>query len=387
MAPRKIPEVYARLGIKPVINAQSWITALGGSIMRPEVREAMSEAATCFVDMVELNRKAGEVVARACGTQAGMVTNGCSAAQTIAVAACMTGTDPAKVERLPHTEGLKNEVLMFKGERNRYDMAFEVPGAHIVEWGMLGGAQPWQLEAAITDKTVCIATAFSPGIRRGLPVSELAAIGHRRGVPVIVDAAAEVPPMANLTRFVKEGADLVMFSGGKGIGGPQGAGLLAGRKDLIEAAFENNLNLNSPRAGIGRGMKVTKEELVGMVMALELYLESDEQALIAGWQKKAEYLQGRLQGMTGLRVAIEPFSSRRHGPQPVMYFEKDWKGPSPAEIRQRLMEKDPPVYVGGGSAGNDINLVMVNVQDGEEVVIADRLLEILKGPAPVKRLK
>jgi L-seryl-tRNA(Ser) seleniumtransferase len=382
MAPRKTPEAYARLGIKPIINAQSWITALGGSIMRPEVVQAMSEASTCFVDMVELNRKAGEVVARACGTEAGMVTNGCSAAQTISVAACMTGTDPAKVEQLPRTEGMKNEVLMFKGERNRYDMAFEVPGARIVEWGMLGGAKAWQLEAAITDRTVCIATAFGPWMKRGLPVSELAEIGRKHNLPVIVDAAAEVPPMENLTRFVKEGADLVMFSGGKGIGGPQGAGLLAGRKALIEAAFENNLNLNSPRAGIGRGMKVTKEELIGMVTALELYMESDEAAVIAGWQSKAEYLQGRLQGIPGLRVVIEPFSQDRHGPQPVIYFEKDWKGPTPAEIRKRLLAKDPPIHVGGGGYGDEINLVMVNVQDGEERIIAERLLEIVK---PAKR--
>ncbi len=382
MPSKRVPDIYSRMGIKPVINAQSWVTALGGSIMRPEVVQAMGEASTCFVDMVQLNRKAGEVVARACGSEAGMVTNGCSAAQTIAVAACMTGNDPAKVERLPHAEGLKDQVLMFKGERNRYDMAFEVPGARIVEWGMLGGANPWQLEAAITEKTVCIATAFSPFIKRGLSVPELAAIGKKHGVPVIVDAAAEVPPKANLTRFIKEGADLVMFSGGKGIGGPQGAGLLAGRRDLIEAAFENNLNLHSPRAGIGRGMKVTKEELVGIVTALDLYLEDDEETIIAGWQQKAEYIASRVQGIPGLRVVIEPFSDKRQGPQPVIYFEKGWKGPSPAEVRQRLKEKDPPIMVGGGGYGDELNLAMVNVQDGEEKIIAERLLEVLR---PVKR--
>lgn len=378
MPPKRVPEVYARLGIKPAINAQSWVTALGGSIMRPEVVQAMADASTCFVDMIELNRKAGEAVARACGAQAGMVTNGCSAAQTVSVAGIMTGGDPARVEQLPNSGGMKNEVLIFKGERNRYDMAFELPGAKLVEWGMLGGAKAWQLEAAITEKTACIATVFSPFIKRGLPVSELAAIGRKRGIPVIVDAAAEVPPMANLTRFLKEGADLVMFSGGKGIGGPQGAGLLAGRKDLIEAAFENNLNLNSPRAGIGRGMKVTKEELAGMVTALELYTESDEAAIIAGWLEKAESIQSLLQGIPGLRVVIEPFSQNRHGPQPVIYFDKSWKGPSPAEIRKLLLAGDPPIHVGGGGYGDEINLVMVNVQDGEEKIIAARLIEILK---------
>ncbi len=378
MPSNRIPEPYARLGIKPVINAQSWVTALGGSLMRPEVLRAMDEAATAFVDMTALNRAAGKVVARACGAEAGLVTAGASASQTIAIAACMTGTDEAKVEQLPNAAGMKDEVLIFKGERNRYDMAFEVPGARLVEWGMLGGAKPYQLEAAITDRTVAIVTIFGPSIRRGLPLPELCEIAHRHGVPVFVDAAAEVPPMENLTKFIRQGADLVGISGGKGIGGPQNAGLLAGRKDLVEAAIVNSLNLHSPRAGIARGMKVSKESIVGMTTALELFLESDEQAILADWTQKGRHIQDRLKGIPGLRVIMEGPNANRQGPQPVIYFESDWSGPSPAQIRQRLMEGDPPIYVGGGGYGDEINLVMVNVQDGEEQIIADRLLEILK---------
>lgn len=378
MPTKRVPEPYARLGVKPVINAQSWVTALGGSIMRPEVLRAMDEAATAFVDMTELNLAAGKVVARACGAEAGLVTAGASASESIAIAACMTGTDEAKVEQLPNTDGMKDQVLIFKGERNRYDMAFEVPGARLVEWGMLGGAKPYQLEAAITDRTVAIATVFGPFIRRGLPLPELCEIAHRRGVPVVVDAAAEVPPMENLTKFIRQGADLVLFSGGKGIGGPQNTGLLAGRKDLIDAAVVNSLNLHSPRAGIGRGMKVSKESIVGLVTALDLFLETDEQTLLAGWTRKSEYLQSKLKGIPGLRVVIEGPDANRQGPQPVIYFERGYQGPKPAEIRKRLLEKDPPIYVGGGGYRDEINLVMVNVQDGEEVVIVDRLLEIIR---------
>lgn len=378
MTTKRVPEPYARLGVKPVINAQSWVTALGGSLMRPEVLRAMDEAATAFVDMTELNLAAGKVVARACGAEAGLVTAGASASETIAIAACMTGINEAKVEQLPNTAGMKDQVLIFKGERNRYDMAFEVPGARLVEWGMLGGAKPYQLEAAITDRTVAIATVFGPFIRRGLPLQELCEIAHKHGVPVVVDGAAEVPPMENLTKFIRQGADLVLFSGGKGIGGPQNTGLLAGRKDLIDAAIVNSLNLHSPRAGIARGMKVSKESMVGLVTALELFLETDEQTMLAGWTKKSQYLQGRLKGIPGLRVVIEGPDANRHGPQPVLYFESGYQGPKPEEIRKRLLEKDPPIYVGGGGYRDELNVVMVNVQDGEEVIIADRLLEIIR---------
>ena len=378
MTQQRVPAAYARLGVKPVINAQSWVTVLGGSLMRPEVLQAMNEAATTFVDMTELNLAAGKVVARACGAEAGLVTAGASASQTIAASACMTGTDEAKVEQLPDTKGMKDQILMFKGERNRYDMAFEVPGAKLVEWGMLRGANPYQLEAAITERTVAIATVFGPFIGRGLPLPELCAIAHKHGIPVIVDAAAEVPPMENLTKFVKQGADLVAFSGGKGIGGPQNAGLLAGRKDLIDAAIANSLNLHSPRAGIARGMKVSKETIVGMVTALELFLEIDEYSLMAGWRHKSEYIQLQLKGIPGVLVVIEGPDANRQGVQPVIYFESGYAGPSAAEIRSRLLEGDPPIHVGGGDYRDEIVVVMVNVQDGEEKIIAERLVEILR---------
>ena len=375
--PLRTPEPYARLGVKPVINAQSWVTALGGSLMRPEVLSAMNEAATCFVDMVGLNRAAGKVVARACGAESGMVTAGASAAGTIAVAACMTGLDRARVEQLPDSTGMKNEVVVFWGERNRYDMSFELPGARIVEWGVPGAGAAYQLDAAITDRTCALAAVFQPLLKRGLSVSEMCEVAHARGVPVIVDAAAEVPPLANLTRFIDEGADLVFFSGGKGIGGPQNAGLLAGRRDLMEAAYVNALNLDAPRAGVARGMKASKESIVGMVVALELLIETGEEALYGGWMAKARHIHGRLEHIRGLRVVIEETGPDRHGPQPVVYFEPDWRGPSPAEVRQRLLDGDPPIHVGMGHYADEINLVMVCLQDGEEEIVADRLLEIL----------
>lgn len=373
------PEVYKKLGVSPVINAQSWVTALGGSIMRPEVLRAMDEAAGAYVDMMQLNRAAGEVVARSCGAEQGLVTAGCSAAQVLMVAACMTGQSEHNVEQLPDTTGMKDEVVLFKGQRNRYDKAFITAGATLVEYGTADSARPEDLDAAINDNTACVAYVIGPFIAPGIGLEETVRVAHARAVPVIVDAAAEVPPRANLTRFHKMGADMVAFSGGKGIGGPQSAGLLAGKADLMEAVVMNSLNLHSPIAGIGRPMKVSKENIVGLVTAIELFTDSDEGIEWDAWQSKALYVAGRLSGIDGVRVVIEDETNERQGPQPVLRFEDAYKGPSIAEIKEQLQSGDPAIFVGGAEARGEICVVMVDVRDGEEIIIADRMSDILRG--------
>ena len=373
------PEVYKKLGVSPVINAQSWVTALGGSIMRPEVLRAMDEAAGAYVDMMQLNRAAGEVVARSCGAEQGLVTAGCSAAQVLMVAACMTGQSEHNVEQLPDTTGMKDEVVLFKGQRNRYDKAFITAGATLVEYGTADSARPEDLDAAINDNTACVAYVIGPFIAPGIGLEETVRVAHARAVPVIVDAAAEVPPRANLTRFHKMGADMVAFSGGKGIGGPQSAGLLAGKADLMEAVVMNSLNLHSPVAGIGRPMKVSKENIVGLVTAIELFTDSDEGIEWDAWQSKALYVAGRLSGIDGVRVVIEDETNERQGPQPVLRFEDAYKGPSIAEIKEQLQSGDPAIFVGGAEARGEICVVMVDVRDGEEIIIADRMSDILRG--------
>tara|TARA_B100000029_G_scaffold45305_1_gene41793 strand:+ start:5707 stop:6849 length:1143 start_codon:yes stop_codon:yes gene_type:complete len=372
------PEVYKKLGVEPIINAQSWVTALGGSIMRPEVLAAMDEAANAFVDIKKLNRAAGEVVALACGAEQGLVTAGCSAAQVLMVAACMTGQSESNVEQLPDTTGMKNEVVLFKGQRNRYDKAFVTAGAKLVVYGSEEEGTIDELEAAINEKTACVAFVIMPFAPHGVGLEETIRVAHKRGVPVIVDAAAELPPRANLSKFHKLGADMVAFSGGKGIGGPQSSGLLAGKADLVEAAVMNSLNLDSSVAGIGRPMKVSKENIVGLVTAIQLFTDSDEAAEWEGWQLKAQYVAERLQGIDGVQVKIEDDPAERQGPQPVLYFEDEFEGPSISEIKEQLENGDPAIFVGGASERAEINIVMVNVQDGEEIVIADRMNEILR---------
>ena len=192
MTDRVWPEVYKKLGVSPIINAQSWVTALGGSIMRPEVLSAMDEAANAFVDIKKLNRAAGEVVALACGAEQGLVTAGCSAAQVLMVAACMTGQSESNVEQLPDTTGMKNEVVLFKGQRNRYDKAFVTAGAKLVTYGSEHEGTADELEAAINENTACVAFVIMPFALHGVGLEETIRVAHERGVPVIVDAAAEL---------------------------------------------------------------------------------------------------------------------------------------------------------------------------------------------------
>jgi uncharacterized pyridoxal phosphate-dependent enzyme len=379
MTGRVWPEVYKKLGVSPIINAQSWVTALGGSIMRPEVVQAMDDAANAFVDVKKLNLAAGEVVARSCGAERGLVTAGCSAAQVLMVAACMTGQSEKNAEQLPDTTGMKNEVILFKGQRNRYDKAFVTAGATLIEYGSEDSVTTDDLEAAMNENTACVAFVVAPFVPVGIGLEETIRVAHEHGVPVIVDAAAEVPPRSNLSKFHKMGADMVAFSGGKGIGGPQSSGLLAGKADLMEAVVMNSLNLDSSVAAIGRPMKVSKENIVGLVTALQLFTDSDEAAEWDGWKSKSQFVAERLRGIDGVRVEIEDDPAERQGPQPVLYFDDDYDGPSIAEIKQQLEDGDPGIYVGGGGNRAEINIVMVNVQDGEEIIIAERLNEILRG--------
>ncbi len=377
------PEVYRKLGIKPVINAQSWVTVLGGSIMRKEVLEAMNDASKVFVDMIELNKSAGKVIAKICNSEAGLVTNGCASAQVLMSAACMTGEDDYNVEKLPNTEGMKNEVIIFKGQRNRYDKAFETSGAIIKEFGTEEDATEEDLISVISNKTCAIAYVIMPFYKPGIGLKKTIEIAHKNSIPVILDAAAEIPPRSNLHRFINMGVDMVAFSGGKGIGGPQSSGILAGREDLINSAFKNSLNLHSNIACVGRPMKVSKENIIGLVTALELYLDSNEEEEYDSWKEKSEYIKNQLKDIPNLDVKIENTPTDRQGTQPILYFHKDWKGKSPEKIKEEMINGDPPIYLGVGGSNlheyiGEINIVMTNIMEGEEIIIADRLNKLLR---------
>jgi L-seryl-tRNA(Ser) seleniumtransferase len=323
--------IYERLGVLPIINAYGPNTRLSGGIMAPEVAEAMVEASQYCVDMGELQARASTVIAEVTGAEAGYVTSGAAAGLLLGLAATMTGLDPDKMNRLPDAAGMKREIIVPRSHRNFYDRAARALGAEVVEVGLsdrfsgtgVRDTEAWEIAAAITERTAAIYYLAKP---HSLPkLSEVVAVARPRGVPVVVDAAAELPPASNLRRFIAEGADLVAFSGGKAIGGPQASGILAGRRDLIAAAALQNLDLDLffeqfdppadfidkrrlpglPQHGIGRPCKVGKEEIVGLLTALRLFV-ANAGAREAGWHVLSEAMLRSLNAMPGIVATPSP---------------------------------------------------------------------------------
>jgi D-glucosaminate-6-phosphate ammonia-lyase len=294
--------IYERLGVRPVINAVGTQTRLGGTIMCPEAVQAMVEASRADVAIEELQEAASRVLARRTGAEAGLVTSGAFAALALAAGACITRLDVAAMNRMPrHAFEAGCEIVICRHHRNSYDKALEVPGARLVDVGLLDRAlgvgvrdvEPEEIEAALTPRTVALAYVAMLGV--GPPLAGLVEIAHRHDLPVIVDAANQVPPMGNLRGFIAAGADLVAMSGGKAFRGPQSTGFLCGRRDLVTAALLQMLDMDVapaswnppagirarlsgvPRHGFGRGFKVGKEEIAGAVAALDAFVDREPQ--------------------------------------------------------------------------------------------------------------
>lgn len=363
--------VYARFGVTPVINAGGTHTTHGGSMMRPEVREAMSLAAESFVDLVELKRATGRFVAEITGAEAGMICSGAAGGLVLATAAVMTGTDPEKIAQLPNSTGMKNEILMQRNNPSGYTKCHEYAGATLTYAGNESGATQDQLADAITDDTAAILHTFAYGpARPGLTLPETVEVARnaRNPLPVIVDGAAMLPPKENLTKYISEGADLVTFSGGKYIGGPQSAGLLAGRAELVEAALHNS----GPGMAVGRPQKVGREELVGMATALQLFVESDDEARTDAMQRRAQHISDRLQGIPGITASVELDYLQFHVPNCVIRFDS---ADEADRVWEGMHEGNPRVYIARISGGLTANAV--NILDGQEEAVAQRLVEEL----------
>jgi L-seryl-tRNA(Ser) seleniumtransferase len=370
--------VYERLGVRRIVNACGAITMYGGSLMPAEVVAAMAEASRSFVDLGELHQRAGEIVARHTGAEAGHVCAGAAAGLVLSTAACIAGDDPAKMRRLPDIAGMKHEVIIHKAHRNAYDHAFRQAGATLVEIGYASSTQPWELEAAIGPNTAAVAYVVAPFLntRAVLSLESVIEIAHRHELPVIVDASNTLPPAENLTRFVQMGTDLVNFSGGKGLRGPQASGVLAGRRDLIRSAAMQD----APNHAIGRPMKVGKEEIVGLITALELYAARDHDADMADWRAQAELVVDAVSGIAGVECAVlqgDVAGEIRWVPQAVLRFTPRWAGLSTAQIVAALRSGDPPIYV----AGHIPNQIAVNphmLEPGEASLVGQRLAAALR---------
>lgn len=371
--------VYTRIGVRPFINARGTWTYLSGSLELPEVRAAKQEASKHFVDIFELQRAAGKRLAELSGAESGMVTSGAAGAMASAAAACMAGTDPAKIWRLPDTAGLKNEVIMFGG-RSAFDSAIRLTGATLVV-----AHTHEELQSAIHPRTAMIyTTALGERLRKAVAIAKTA---H---VPLLLDDAAGIPPIENLKAYAKLNLDLYCFSGGKGLGGPQCSGLLLGRKDLIEAALANT----SPWEGaICRAMKVGKEEVMGCLAAVEAWSKMDLAALNREWERRVKRIAALVETVPGVTTQIQiPEDGNRYPTLTVQWDEQAWNF-TVSDCDRQLREGDPrievltasnPSLVSAVTEGdpktprtNRLQIISMTMQPGEELIVGRRLREVL----------
>ena len=355
------------LGVTRIINAYGTNTRLSGGMMAPEVVAAMAEAARACVEMPEIQAAASRAIAAATGAEAGIVTSGASAALLLGAAACMARLDPGAMNRLPDTRGVPHEFIVVRSQRNMYDRALTVAGGRIVEVGIpdrysgpgVRDAAPWELADAITDRTAALYYLAGANSEPSLP--DVARVARERNLPVLVDAAAQLPPAENLRRFIAEGADLVCFSGGKAIGGPQSSGILAGRRDLVSSALAQMLDLDLPETqftappeflpiaqmrglphhGIGRSCKTGKEEIVGLIVALRRFASEVPAERSARWMARLEAVANAAGDLAGVAVTLLANGAKPGLPLLILRFA-DAAAATRAELRLRTWQ--PPVH-------------------------------------------
>ena len=374
--------IYDDLGVTPIINAAGSLTRFSGSLMPPEVTDAMAAASRSFVDMNELHLAAGGRIAELVGAEAAHVCAGATAGIALMAAACMAGTDREKIVRLPDTTGMKHKFVVQRTHRNPFDQALRVAGGEFVEIG--AGAD--ELVEALDEEVAAVFHTFAWFCTEEvLSLEQVAEIAHRAGVPVIVDAAAEVPPAENLSRFVEEGADLVTFSGGKAIRGPQSSGFVLGRKDLVEACRLND----NPNMSVGRSMKVGKEEIVGLLKAVERYVTKDHAAEMAVWERRVAYVIEALADVEHVRAWRQlPYGIGQQIPHAALSWDEQALGVTHEEAVRKLLDGrpriavqlvSPPRYAFAGFEAPQVRVHPHTLCEGEEVVVARRVREVLVG--------
>jgi D-glucosaminate-6-phosphate ammonia-lyase len=388
-----------RLRGRPVINARGYSTKVGGSRLAPEVVAAMAEAADFYVRIEDLQDAAGAVIARVTGAEAGYVTSGAAAGLTLATAAAIAGFDVGRMNRLPDTTGMPNEVLCLRRHRNDYDHALRAAGARIVEVGFSAWSFPYEIENAIGPST-CALFYLASDPDPSVTLEEMVRIAHHHELPVIVDASLALPPASNLSAFITAGADLVAYSGGKHIEGPQASGVLCGRRDLIASVALQNQDMDvypatwprrsliadgivsgPPHHGIGRGFKVGKEEIVGLIAALERYVTRDADAEYARWSSRLDELTAALAGVRGLRpVRINPGRNDRPAPRLHLFVDAAELGLSAPDLINALQEGDPVVCTYEPLADSGIVVILPeSLREGDPVTVARRIREIVAG--------
>jgi L-seryl-tRNA(Ser) seleniumtransferase len=363
-------DVLAELGVRTFINAAGTYTALTASLMPKEVMEAMTASSKHFVNINELQDAVGAKIAQMLECESAMVTSGAAGALTIGTAACLTGKDQTKITRLPDVTGMKSEVLIQKAHRYGYDHAIRATGAKLVEVETAA-----DFERAVTDKTA-MALFFNDADPRGqIKLEEFVQLCKKHNVPSFNDASADVPPVENFKKYTKLGFDLVTFSGGKGICGPQSAGLLLGRKDLIEAARMNT----SPNSDtISRGMKVNKEEMVGMLVALEMFIARDHAAVAREWDRRVEAIAKALAKVPGITHTVDVPAIANHTPHVKFSWDQEKVKITPPEVMKELRAGKPSIEACPNTNKSGLVFTVWMLQPGEAEIVGKRVAEILK---------
>ncbi|HYT88234.1 MAG TPA: aminotransferase class V-fold PLP-dependent enzyme [Gemmataceae bacterium] len=395
--------IYDNWGLEPIINASGAVTRLGGAPMPEAVLEAFCAAARESVPLDALQGAASRIIAEATGAEAGLVTSGAAAALTLGTAAILTGYDLGRMEQLPRCDGFPHEFVVAREQRNGYDHAVRAAGARLVEVGfneIVAGAgvrrtESWEYAAAFGPMSAGVLYVHDPQSRPPLP--ELVERAHRRGLPVLVDAAGELPPRSNLRALLAQGADLVAFSGGKAIRGPQATGILCGRRDLIGAAAVQMLDMDDhfelweppahlidkrrlggiPRHGIGRSLKVSKEQIAALLTALQLFTSGAYDAELSAQRRRLEQIATALDGLPVQCVVRVPSDG-----ESIPLLEIALGDATAAlEVCRRLRCGKPPVHVGHGLLHEGkLTVNPLHLTDERTAVLARRLREELDRP-------
>jgi L-seryl-tRNA(Ser) seleniumtransferase len=364
--------VYEAIGVRPVINATGTVTVLGGSLMPPEVVAAWVAASKYFVDLYELQDKVGQKIAQLIGVEAALVTTGAAGAMLLGTAAAVTRGDPGCIRRLPDTTGMKNEVILQKSHHTCYDNQLTGAGVKLIDVETRA-----DLERAVGERTALLFflnLAESDGrIKR----PEWVELARRHQVPTLLDAAADVPPVERLSEYNRMGFDLVAFSGGKALLGPNDTGLLLGRRDLVEAAKRNT----NPHCGvIGRMMKVSKEDMVALLAAVERYVRMDHKQEWREWERRLDVLEQALRDIPTLQCQrfVPPIAN--HVPHLVITWDEDRLQLTREQLTRALADGNPSIRIGRvrGTGDKGVLLSVFMLQKGEDQVVADRLRVLLK---------
>ena len=363
---------YQELGVTTVINAEGTMTMLGGSLIRPEVEAIMAQAARHFVSIANLEAAAGKRIAQMLKLPQGygaLVTSGAAGAIQSGLAGILTGDNESLIQQLPDLTGMKSEVIIQKSHRNPFDHQLRGTGVKLVEIETRE-----QLRRAVNDRTAMMHFTNFANAAGQIKVDEWPKLAKEYKVPCMNDAAADTPPVSHLWDYANMGYDLITFSGGKALRGPQCAGMLIGREDLVRYALLNNSPYEDT---LGRGQKVGKEEIIGMIKALELYLNEDHDALSAEWQRRLDTVSRQITKIPGVSTAFFTPEIANHVPHMQIIWDAKI-ALTPQQASQILRSSNPSIVMGGGEGHPGLAMNSFMLQPGEEQIVAEQLVSIFR---------